>query len=198
MTEYEKLVHKLTQEGITVDEEILPRRAPEAQGLYVARPGKRPVALVNGRSSQAQRRCALAEEAGHHYRSVGDIVLQATPTARKSEQAGRRWAWQYLLPIEYLALEKWNHPEMNLEELAAHLEVTETFLQDAVTHYHRRYGTLTELPCGLTVQFDPYFDVWQTGEPHEEYAWYPRGGRRLDARQRERLAMIARKLSRLG
>ena len=196
MNRYERLLDEITSDHISVDEQTL--KNDPVKGIYLNEEGSRPVIAVDGALPASEKRCILAEEAGHHYKSCGNILDQSGVQARKSEQAGRRWAWQYLLPIEYLALEKWNHPEMNLEELAAHLEVTETFLQDAVTHYHRRYGTLTELPCGLTVQFDPYFDVWQTGEPHEEYAWYPRGGRRLDARQRERLAMIARKLSRLG
>lgn len=192
MNSYEKLVDQLDQEGVIVDETILPNRCPKANGLYIE--DQRPVALVNGNRTQVHKRCILAEEAGHHYRSFGNILDQSTVQARKAENAGRRWAWEKILPLEYIALEKWGNPDLNIQDLAAHMDVTESFLLDAVLHYRRKHGPRVDLPCMLTVQFDPYFDVWKTDEPHEEYSLYCRNPRGLDFRHRDRLAVMARKL----
>ena len=192
MNNYERLTHELTQSGLRVDESIL--RGKPVHGLYLSTPEVPPTALINGDLTASEKRCILAEEAGHHYRSAGTILDQFTPQARKAENAGRRWAWEKLLPLEAIALKKFSDPDLTLEDMAAALDVTVPFLVDAVEHYRRTSGARTELLCGLTVQFEPYFYVWITDEPHEEYAFFTRCGRRLSPSPAARLAILARKL----
>ena len=192
MNPYEELTQELTQSGLRIDESIL--KSKPVHGLYVEGEGIPPTALVNGDLTAREKHCVLAEEAGHHYRSGGHILDQSTAGARKSENAGRRWAWEKLLPLETIALKKLENPDMTLEDMAAALDVTVPFLLDAVEHHHRTCGARTQLLCGLTVQFDPYFDVWITDEPHEEYVFFTRQGRRLSPSHAARLAVIARKL----
>ena len=192
MNTYENLTHELTQSGLRVNESIL--RGKPVHGLYVEGQGVPPTALVNGDLTAHEKRCVLAEEAGHHYRSSGDILDQSTVGARKSENAGRRWAYEKLLPLEVIALKRHENPDLNLEDMAHALEVTVPFLLDALEHHRRTSGARTELRCGLTVQFEPYFDVWITDEPHEEYLFFTRMGRRLTPSHMARLAIAARKL----
>ena len=192
MNPYEHLTHELTESGLRVDESIL--RGQPVHGLYMESHELPPTALVNGALTACEKRCILAEEAGHHYRSCGDILDQTTPQARKSENAGRRWAYEKLLPLEAIALKKLSDPDLNLEDMAAALDVTVPFLLDAVEHYRRTCGARTELLCGLTVQFEPFFDVWITDEPHEEYTFFTRTGRGLSLSHRTRLGIMARKL----
>ena len=164
MNPYEKLVDQLTGEGVTVDETTL--QGGNVKGLYVQK-GDRALIGVDGSLPMVEKMCILAEEAGHHRRTVGNVLAQATPAQPKAENAGRRWAFEQCLSLEQLARTRLDNPDLPLGEMAPLLEVTESFLIDAVEHYHRRHGSRVELPCGLTVQFDPYFDVWMTGQPHE-------------------------------
>ena len=191
MNRYEQLVDELTRQGVTVDETTL--QGGKVKGLYVQKGGSALIG-VDGSLPVAEKTCILAEEAGHHHRTVGRVLAQATPTQRKAENAGRRWAFEQCLPLETIARIRLENPDLPLGEMAPLMEVTESFLIDAVEHYHRRYGSRRELPSGLTVQFDPYFDVWVTGQPHEEFTLYCRSPRGLDTRHRDRLMRYARRL----
>lgn len=192
MDAYEDLTDELTREGLRVNEKIL--KGKPVHGLYVRGEGIPPTALVNGDLSSEEKRCVLAEEAGHHYRSCGDILDQSTVGARKNENAGKRWAYEKLLPLEAVALKKYENPDLNLEDMAEALEVSVSFLLEAMEHHRRTSGARTELNCGLTVQFEPYFDVWITDEPHEEYLFFTRAGRTLTPSHAARLAIACRKL----
>lgn len=79
-------------------------------------------------------RCVLAEELGHYYYTVGDILDQTEIQNIKQEKIARRWAYNKLVPIEEIhkAVKSGN---TEIYELAECLEVTEEFLAEALNEY---------------------------------------------------------------
>lgn len=164
MNESEELIERLNQEGILVDEAILSTLAPDASGLYVTDSSGAAAILINNKLSEREKRCILAEEAGHHYRTVGNVIDASTTFARKQEGYGRSWAYNWLMSLEHLAQVCIDHESMSIWDIADALNVTEEFLINAINHYRDKYGCLVELPDGVIVQFEPYFDVYRTDD----------------------------------
>ena len=54
------------------------------------------IALKKG-MPEAEKVCVLAEELGHYYTSVGNILDQHDPNNQKQENIARRWATNTLL-----------------------------------------------------------------------------------------------------
>lgn len=161
MDRYERHISKLSTIGLTVDERTL--SGSRLSGLYVSRRGRRPTICINPALSSKEKICVIAEEAGHHYRTCGNVISLASARERKGERAGRTWAYTNLLPLEDIA-QAWLDGINTIWDLAEHLEVTEQFLMDAIDYYHQRFGEIKELKNGVIVQFDPYFDVFSTCE----------------------------------
>jgi len=89
--------------------------------------------------TSVEKKCILAEEIGHYYITVGDILDQSKPENRKQEKRARAWAYQQMVPISAL-LEAYWAGIRNRFELAEFLDVSEEFLQDALNRYKEKYG----------------------------------------------------------
>ena len=77
----------------------------------------------------AERTCILAEELGHYYTTVGDILDQSKIENRKQELIARRWAVNQLIRVEDF-INAFNEGVSNRAELAEFLART---LQHPVT-----------------------------------------------------------------
>lgn len=161
MDEREKMIQQLADDGIKIDEALLPKLAPNVSGLYLVRSTHEPTILVNGALTEREKRCVLAEEAGHHYRTSGNVINAKDAFARKQEEAGRRWAYEKLIPLDRLASVCLEAEHLPLWDLAEALDVTEEFLISALNYYRDKYGHLAELPDGIIVQFEPHFDIYR-------------------------------------
>ena len=155
MERYDRQASRLDDEGVEVNERVL--KGSKLQGLYVKEEG-RPAVLVNPALSPREKYCVLAEEAGHHYRTCGNIIDLSDARKRKQERAGRAWAYEHLLPLSDIA-RAWLSGIVTVWDLADHFEVTEDFLLVALEYYHQKYGEIADLG-GVIVQFDPYIDVY--------------------------------------
>ena len=90
---------------------------------------------IEKKLTQTQKTCVLAEELGHHYTTVGNILDQSDPCAIKQERKAR-----------------------SRYDLAKYLDVTEEFLDEALACYRNKYGTSVELD-GYLIVFEPSLAV---------------------------------------
>lgn len=100
-----------------------------------------------------QKACVLAEELGHHYTTVGNILDQSKTENRKQERRARLWAYKRAFDLVDL-VSAYKHGCRNRYEIAEYLEVTEQFLQEALGTYKEKYGIYTEVDC-YVVYFEP-------------------------------------------
>lgn len=104
-------------------------------GLYVD--GN--IALSDKMETSVRRACVLAEELGHHYMTVGDILDQNDIGNRKQERKARAWAYEKMIPLSSIkrAIEKGYYETW---EIAEYLDVDEKFLREAIKHYEEVDG----------------------------------------------------------
>lgn len=100
----------------------------------------------------ADKTCIIAEELGHHYTSVGNILDQSTIQNRKQERRARQWAYKRLCPFSKI-VQAYQSGARNRYEVAEYLQVTEEFLEAAIQCYREKY----EL-CVTYDRFVIYFD----------------------------------------
>lgn len=88
---------------------------------------------------EIEKKCVLAEELGHHYTTVGNIMDQTDTANRKQERRARIWAYHKLLSLNDL-IDSYKCGCQNQFEIADHLNVTEEFLMDCLSYYKEKYG----------------------------------------------------------
>lgn len=103
--------------------------------------------------SLRQKACVLAEELGHYHTTVGDILDQTDVSNRKQERTARLWAYNKQIGLSGL-VHCFEARCQNIHEMADHLGVTETFLQDALECYRQKYGICTSYQQ-YTIYFEP-------------------------------------------
>lgn len=95
----------------------------------------------------------LAEEIAHHKISYGNILDSSKTMNRKYELKARRLANEILVSLNDI-VEAFKYGVHNLYELAEYLEVTETFILNAIQHYKKKHGLVAQ--CGdYAIQFEP-------------------------------------------
>jgi Zn-dependent peptidase ImmA (M78 family) len=105
------------------------------KGLYY----DKVIGLNKNLETTAEKCCVLAEELGHYYTSVGNILDQKQVQNRKQEHLARAWAFKKLVPLDKL-IQAFNEGIRTRYELAEYLNVTEKFLCDAISYYKEKYG----------------------------------------------------------
>lgn len=100
-----------------------------------------------------EKACVLAEELGHHYTSSGDILDLSITQNRKQERQARIWAYNKQIGLKGL-INAYEHGCRNRHEIAEYLEVTESFLEEAVNCYHEKYGLFTKVD-NYVIYFQP-------------------------------------------
>lgn len=100
-----------------------------------------------------EKACVLAEELGHHYTTVGNILDQTDAGNRKQERRARLWAYKRAFDLIDL-ISAYKYGCRNRYEIAEYLEVTEQFLQDALDTYKEKHGLYTKVDK-YVVCFEP-------------------------------------------
>lgn len=137
---YEALLDEACDQGLTVKEKPLKYNNGRIKGKRIA--------IRKNLDTSTEKACVLAEELGHHYTTVGDIIELDTPQKRKQERQARLWAYNKQIGLHGL-INAFEHGCKNRFETAEYLEVTEDFLEEAIECYRYKYGT------GITV--DNYY-----------------------------------------
>lgn len=146
---YDNLLIEADQEGLTVKEKPL----QSADGRIK---GKR-IAIRKDIPTLCQKACVLAEEIGHHYTAVGNIIDMQDVRNIKQEQKGRIWAYDKMISLTGI-IKAYERHCLNQNEMAEFLDITEEFLQDALNYYKQRYGVFVTIDHYI-IYFDPCLAV---------------------------------------
>lgn len=127
MTKYETLLAEC-------DELSIEERPMKNSGLY----GDGCI-WINKNMTTTEKACVLAEELGHHYTTVGNILDQNDIENRKQERKARAWAYEKMIPLSSIKqafaaghYEPW--------VIAEYLDIDERFLKEAMQYYEAVYG----------------------------------------------------------
>lgn len=152
MTKKEELEQMAFDEGVPID--YVNFKSNRLAGLYI----DGSVALKSGMSS-TKTADTLAEELGHHYTTVGNILDQTNIDARRQEKKARLWAYDKRIGLSGIIQGFRQHCHSRYE-LAECLGVTEEFLQEAIECYREKYGCMVELD-GYIIIFEPRLVVME-------------------------------------
>ena len=146
---YEEL--QIEHEGISVTEMDL-TDVSGLKGLYY-----NGCVAIEQRLPNKEKSCVLAEELGHHYTTVGNILDQSSVSNRKQELRARMWAYNKMIGLMGI-IRCYEHGCQNKHEMAEYLEVTEEFLSEALERYRQKYGKFTTVD-NYAIYFDPCLAV---------------------------------------
>ncbi|SKA82330.1 protein of unknown function [Caloramator quimbayensis] len=144
--EYEKLLDEADEKNIDV---IEMKFKGNIKGLYC----NNTIAINQNIKTNAEKVCILAEEIGHHYTSSGNILEQSNVINIKQEKIARNWAYKKLVGITSI-IQAYKNGIRNKYELAEFLNVTEEFLDEALTYYKNKYGLFYTID-NYIIYFDP-------------------------------------------
>lgn len=147
---YEELLKQADSERLIVREKNIPG--------YGGRIYKNRIAIHKDMST-TEKACVLAEELGHYYTTVGNILDQSDITNRKQEQRARLWAYNKKIGL-YGIVQAYKNRCQNLYEMAEYLDVTEEFLADALKQYRQKYGSMAEID-NYVIIFEPHLAVME-------------------------------------
>ncbi len=134
MNTYEKLLQEAEDNNVNVYDFDLGGNGLD--GLYID--GN--VAIDINVDTTAKKRCVLAEELGHHYTSVGDILDLSIVSNQKQERQARLYAYNALIGLDGLIM-CYKKGCRTRHEMAIELDVTDDFLEDAINEYREKFGT---------------------------------------------------------
>ena len=87
MNTYEKLQDEACKDGIEVVD--YPFESERIKGLYC----DGTIVIRDNIATTTEKACVLAEELGHHYTSVGNIIDMEYTGNRKQERQARLWGY---------------------------------------------------------------------------------------------------------
>lgn len=114
---------------------------------------------INAKMSDIEKACVLAEELGHHYTSVGNILDMTSAANRKQERQARLWAYNKQIGLTGL-IRAYEAGCTNRYETAEYLEVTEEFLEECIQCYREKYGEY-KVVDNYTIYFIPHLAVFK-------------------------------------
>ena len=152
MNAYECLQNKACEDGIYIIEKDF---SESIKGLYC----DGTVAINENIETTAEKACVLAEELGHHYTSVGNILDMTDVQNRKQERQARLNGYNRLIGLSVL-IRAYEAGCSNRFEIAEYLEVTEEYLQECIDCYRDKYGVGTTVG-DYYIMFIPNLRVWK-------------------------------------
>lgn len=148
---YEALLEEAHQEGLIVKEKPLKYNNGRIKG--------RRIAIRQDIETNTEKTCVLAEELGHHYTSVGNILDMNDVRSRKQERQARLWGYNKLIGLTGI-IRAFRAGCQSRHEIAELLDVTEEYLQECVDCYRDKYGVCTEVD-NYTIYFIPHLAVME-------------------------------------
>lgn len=148
MSIYEQLLEEAAENNLITKEKNLPISKGRIKGRRIA---------IRRSLSETEKGCILAEELGHYYTAVGDILDQSNASNRKQELRGRAYAYNRLVGLVGI-VNAYRHRCQSLSEIAEYLEVTEEFLMDSLKYYKAKYGCRAKMD-NYVIFFEPSLAV---------------------------------------
>ena len=146
---YEALLDEASDIGLTVKEKPLKYNNGRIKGSRIA--------IRQDITTTTEKSCVLAEELGHHYTSVGNILDMTSAANRKQEHQARFWAYNKQIGLIGL-VRAFEHGCQNRFEIAEYLEVTEEFLEECIECYRNKYGICKQVD-NYVVYFIPQLSM---------------------------------------
>ena len=137
MTEYERLVDTVHNDGIEVVE--FDFTSDRIHGLYTDG-----CVAINKNMTNDEKLVTLYEEWGHSKVNSGNLLNQKCLNNRKQETAARRWAYEKFMPVEKFIALIIEHRPADTWELLEIMHVPYPYLCDLIDYYQKRYGPYKE------------------------------------------------------
>ena len=150
MNTYERLQEEACEDGIEVVDYTF--ESDRIKGLYCDG-----VVAIKKDMDSTQKACTLAEELGHYYTTVGNILDMSVSSNRKQERQARLWAYNKQIGLQGL-IRAYEAGCQNRYEVAEYLEVTNEFLTECIECYRQKYGVGTTVD-NYYIMFIPYLAV---------------------------------------
>ncbi|RGY94194.1 ImmA/IrrE family metallo-endopeptidase [Hungatella hathewayi] len=146
---YDELLMEADKAGLIVKE------APLAlnDGLCVGNK----IAIRKDIVTSVQKADVLAEELGHHFTTVGNIIEMQNSADEKQERAARLWAYNKQIGLSGI-IEAFKAHRSDRFDIAEFLGVSEEFLAEALECYRQIYGTGIMID-NYYVRFEPNLQV---------------------------------------
>ena len=148
MITYEQLLMEADRNCLITKEKNLPISKGRIKGNRIA---------INKSLTEQEKKCILAEELGHYYTGSGDILDQSSASNRKQESHGRIMAYNKLIVLMGI-INSYNDHCQSLSETAEYFDVTEEFLNDALSYYKSKYGISVTVD-NYVIYFEPALGV---------------------------------------
>lgn len=146
--DFEALLDDADAEGLTIKER--PFRT------YDGRIKGKNIYLRKGMSA-SEKKCVLAEELGHHYTTVGNILDMTDISNRKQERQARMWGYDKLIGLAGI-IKAFEAGCQDRFEVAEYLGVTDEYLCECLEAYRDKYGIGTTVD-NYYIMFIPHLAV---------------------------------------
>ena len=153
MNAFERLEDEACRDGIDVVSHKF--RNKNISGLYC----DGTIGINESIDTSIEKTCVLAEELGHHYTSMGNIIDISDSGNRKQERQARLWGYNKLIGLTGI-IKAFRAGCRSRHEIAEKLDVTEEYLQECIDCYKDKYGESVEVD-NYTIYFIPNLAVME-------------------------------------
>ena len=147
---YNTLLEEANAEGLTIKERPFKTYDGRIKGKNI---------YLRKDMNTTEKACVLAEELGHYYTTVGNILDMSVVSNRKQERQARLWAYNKQIGLTGL-IRAYEAGCTNRYETAEYLEVTEEFLEECIQCYREKYGEY-KVVDNYTIYFIPHLAVFK-------------------------------------
>ena len=148
--EYNDLLDEANAEGLTIKERPFKNYDGRIKGKNI---------YLRKDMNTTEKACVLAEELGHYYTTVGNILDMSVVSNRKQERQARIWSYNKQIGLTGL-IRSYEAGCTNRYETAEYLEVTEEFLEECIQCYRDKYGEY-KIVDNYTIYFIPHLAVFK-------------------------------------
>lgn len=115
------------------------------------------IAIRKDIETSTGKACVLAEEIGHHFTGIGNIVRLLDSKDYKQENHARLYGYNKIIGLRGL-VNAFEHGCQGKHEIAEYLEVTEDFLQECIDCYREKYGVAVTVD-NYCIVFIPHLTI---------------------------------------
>lgn len=147
---YDALLDEANAEGISIKERPFKTYDGRIKGKDI---------YLRKDMNTTEKACVLAEELGHYYTSVGNILDMTVPENRKQERQARLWGYNRSIGLLGL-IRAYEHGCKDKYEIAEYLDVTEEYLENCINCYQDKYGEYKTVD-NYTIYFIPNLMIFK-------------------------------------
>lgn len=147
---YNALLNEANAEGISIKERPFKTYDGRLKGKDI---------YLRKDMNTTEKSCVLAEELGHYYTTVGNILDINVSENRKQERQARLWGYNRVIGLFGL-IRAYEHGCKDKYEIAEYLDVTEEYLEDCIDCYRDKYGEYKTVD-NYTIYFIPNLMIFK-------------------------------------